>query len=145
MAISPLPPNGLPAPPWDAFHDVLAALARDLAAAGDETGGARLAVVTERWWAEQCAWADAVAERMKVHHDINNALVGVSGSAQLLLIGPAGADRKTRERLEVILRESGRITQAVRSLGELRAQLKREPPAGGDFAMGGGGHVGPRG
>ena len=31
-----------------------------------------------------------------VHHEINNALVGVRGNAQLLLMGPAGAGRRGR-------------------------------------------------
>ena len=141
MALSPMPEPALPTPPWSGFHAELVGLARDLAHAGDETGAARLSAVTERWWVAQCAWAEAVHDRMRMHHDINNALVGVSGSAQLLLLGPAGADRKAKERLEVIVREAGRITQAVRALGELRAQLRAALPD----APGGGPDVGPRG
>ena len=149
MALSPRPEPGLPAPPWEAFHDELETLARGLAAAGDETGAARLRAANAAWWERQREWAAAVAERMRVHHEINNALVGVSGNAQLLMMGPAGQDPRGRERLEVILRESGRIVHAARVLGELRAQLR----AGDEDAdrgvrrdgEGGGRHGGPRG
>ncbi len=139
MALSPLPEPGLPAPPWEAFHDELGSIADGLAAAGDETGAARLRAATEAWWARQHDWTTQVAERLRVHHDINNALVGVSGNAQLLMMGPAGKDPKGRERLEVVLRESGRIVAAARVLGELRAVLRT-----GEDGMGGR-HVGPRG
>jgi signal transduction histidine kinase len=142
MALSPLPQPGLPAPPWAEFHAELRSLARGLAAAGDETAAARLDAANERWWARQAEWMDAVAESMRVHHDINNALVGVSGNAQLLMLGPAGKDPKGRERLEVILRESGRITQAARVLGELRGQLRSGTTEDGAE---GGDHVGSRG
>lgn len=128
MAISPLPVPSLPEPPWPEFHAELERLAAALAAAGDETGAERLAAATRRWWLAQLDWAQAVAERLRMHHEINNALVGVSGNAQLLMMGQLGTDPRGRERLQVILRESGRITDAARVLGELRAQLKAEVP-----------------
>jgi signal transduction histidine kinase len=145
MALSPQPEPGLPAPPWEAFHDELETLARGLAAAGDETGAARLRAANAAWWERQREWAEAVAQRMRVHHDINNALVGVSGNAQLLMMGPAGQDPRGRERLEVILRESGRIVHAARVLGELRAHLRADDERAHDDGDGGGRHGGPRG
>lgn len=147
MALAPDSEPGLPPPPWRAFHAELTELAGGLAAAGDETGAARLGAATERWWTAQRAWAEAVAELLRVHHEINNALVGVGGNAQLLLMGPAGQEPKGRGRLEVILREAGRIEQVARRLGELRTQLREDPADGGTGTGGreGGRHVGPRG
>jgi nitrogen-specific signal transduction histidine kinase len=55
----------------------------------------------------------------ELHHEINNALVGVRGHAQLLLHG-VGDQPRARERLEVILRESARIEKAVRQIRELQ-------------------------
>ena len=139
----PLPEPGLPAPPWSAFRADLVELARGLAAAGDETGAARLNALTERWWDAQREWTESLAGLLRVHHDINNALVGVGGNAQLLLMSPAGQEPKGRGRLEVILREAARIEQAARRLGDLRTQLRAELHSGGS-AHEGGGHGGPR-
>jgi hypothetical protein len=137
----PAPDPGLPAPPWTAFHDDLVDLARGLADAGDETGAARLRVLTDRWWDAQRAWTESLTELLRIHHDINNALVGVGGNAQLLMMGPAGQEPKGRGRLEVILREAARIEHVARRLGDLRAQLRDEPHGGGTL---GGGHGRPR-
>jgi nitrogen-specific signal transduction histidine kinase len=60
-----------------------------------------------------------------VHHEINNASVGVRGNAQLMLMQPAGQAPGVRERLEVVLRESGRIQEATVRLGELKGLLGR--------------------
>ncbi|MFI5370743.1 MAG: hypothetical protein ACHQ52_04225 [Candidatus Eisenbacteria bacterium] len=142
MALAPDSEPGLPAPPWRAFHVELQQLAAGLAAAGDETGAARLDAATERWWSAQRSWSEAAAEVLRAHHEINNALVGVGGNAQLLLMGPAGQEPRGRGRLEVILREAARIEQVARRLAELRAQLRdddRSPDRDG------GRHGGPRG
>jgi nitrogen-specific signal transduction histidine kinase len=58
-----------------------------------------------------------------VHHEINNALVGVRGNAQLLLMDPNVQSPVVREKLEVLLRESGRIRDAAARLRELKAAL----------------------
>jgi nitrogen-specific signal transduction histidine kinase len=63
-----------------------------------------------------------------VHHEINNALVGVRGNAQLMLINMAGQSPAVRERLEVVLRESGRIQEATVRLRELRQVLGSPVP-----------------
>ena len=60
---------------------------------------------------------------LSVNHDINNALVGVVGNAQLLGLGPAAALPGVKERLEVIARESNRIKQATLKLSELKQAL----------------------
>ena len=64
-----------------------------------------------------------MARQLGVHHDINNALVGVRGNAQLLLMGPAGQTPGARDRLEVVLRESDRIREAAHRLNALKSAL----------------------
>lgn len=127
MAVHPLPPSGLPSPPWEGLRDELVATADSALAAGDAVLAARVRATIERWWPEQEAWNRTVADRLRVHHEINNALVGVSGNAQLLLMGPAGQMAGVRERLEVVLRESRRIQQAAAGLRELRVAFDATP------------------
>ena len=57
---------------------------------------------------------------LSIHHEINNALVGIRGNTQLLLMAPVAEQPKVRERLEVVLRESTRIKDAAASIRELR-------------------------
>jgi signal transduction histidine kinase len=111
----------MPAPPWERLRAHLLACADDLAAAGDPSAGASLRATVEAWWEEQQQWNGAVAERLALHHEINNALVGVSGNAQLLLMGPVAHQPGVRERLEVVLRESQRIRDAAGQLRQVRA------------------------
>jgi nitrogen-specific signal transduction histidine kinase len=87
----------------------------------------------EGWWQEQLGWTGELARQLGVHHDINNALVGVRGNAQLLLMGPAGEVPGARDRLEVVLRESDRIREAAHRLNALKsvlAALARESDSG---------------
>jgi signal transduction histidine kinase len=70
---------------------------------------------------------------LSVNHDINNALVGVVGNAQLLSLGPAASLPGVKERLEVIAREANRIKLATLRLSELKQALLVEGRAqGGD-------------
>ena len=62
-------------------------------------------------------------ESLAVNHDINNALVGVYGNAQLLGMGPAAATPGVKERLEVILREAQRIKEATQRLSKLKHSM----------------------
>jgi signal transduction histidine kinase len=116
-------PAPMPTPPWERLRTDLLACADDLGADGDGSAGAALRATVEAWWAEQQQWNDATASLLALHHEINNALVGVSGNAQLLLMGPAGQQPGVRERLEVVLRESQRIRDAAVQLRQLRAVL----------------------
>ena len=129
MATAPLPEPVLPPAPWPALRAALLAHAEEHARAGDELGAARVRALADEWWAEQCAWVEQMVETLRLHHEVNNALVGVSGNAQLLLLGPAGGQPGVRERLEIVLREARRIEVAVRRLRALRVAL--EPAAGG--------------
>jgi signal transduction histidine kinase len=62
-------------------------------------------------------------EALSINHDINNALVGVFGNAQLLALGPAGQMPGVKERLEVIQREAKRIKDAALRLAEIKHGL----------------------
>lgn len=110
-------------PPWEALKDRLEAEAEALAAAGDATAAATLRAHLARWWAEQQAWNARLMTTLAVHHEINNALVGVRGNAQLLLMNPAAQVPGLRERLEVVLRESSRIQEAAGRIAELKTGL----------------------
>lgn len=110
-------------PPWEALKDRLEAEADALAAAGDAAGAATIRAHVARWWNEQQAWNARLMAVLAVHHEINNALVGVRGNAQLLLMNPAAQQPGFRERLEVVLRESSRIQEAAGRIAELKTGL----------------------
>ncbi len=82
-----------------------------------------LRAAVEAWRQAQEAWCAHVARTLSLHHDINNALVGVRGNAQLLLMGPAGKQPEIRKRLEVVIRESARIQEAAARIRELKVAL----------------------
>ena len=125
MSFVPQPnPEELPRAIRDAELEALIALLRE------RTGDAPALELAERLEAA----ADRLAENLdslkrlllaslSVNHDINNALVGVVGNAQLLGLGPAAALPGVKERLEVITRESNRIKQATMKLSELKQAL----------------------
>lgn len=115
-------PEGI-RPPWTAFKERLEAEAAALANAGDEAGAASLRALVCGWWNEQQVWDARLMTILSVHHEINNALVGVRGNAQLLMMNPATLQPGVRERLEVVLRESSRIQEAAGRIAELKAGL----------------------
>jgi len=118
-----LVPTPMPAPPWESLRAHLLASADELVAAGDGPAGAALRATVEQWWEEQLRWNREIASLLGVHHEINNALVGVSGNAQLLLMSPTGQQPGVRERLEVVMRESQRIRDAAAQLRQLKGAL----------------------
>jgi signal transduction histidine kinase len=122
----------LPTPPWRVLRSQLADRAAQLADAGDVTGAAVLRTLIESWWREQLQWDAAVRELLRANHEINNALVGVSGNAQLLMLGPVGQQPKIRERLQTVLRESERIERAAQRLQALKTSLAQGEPDGLD-------------
>lgn len=123
-----------PAPPWRLLKGRLADRATELATAGDVAGAAVLRTLLEGWWREQELWDAAARELLRANHEINNALVGVSGNAQLMLMSPAGQQPKIRERLQVVLRESERIERAAQRLQTLKVALSRGVSDGMDAA-----------
>lgn len=116
-----------PAPPWETLRTSLLARADALEAAGLARDAKKLRETVDEWWLQQTEWNSRLSQLLRVHHEINNALVGVSGNVQLLLMGP-GREPGIRERLEVVLRETGRIGEAANQLRQLRAILGAAAP-----------------
>lgn len=94
--------------------------------APEEAGALRAEI--DVWWQEQQVWNDELSQVLALHHEINNALVGVRGNAQLLMIGPAGKLPGVKERLEVMVRESERIQQAASRIRGLKSALGPDAP-----------------
>jgi len=119
---TPPSPGGerLGSPPFVRLRERLAEQAEALERSGD---AASLRTLVEAWWFEQEAWNARVRDVLGVHHEINNALVGVRGNTQLMLMDPSGFGPGARERLEVVLRESGRIQEATLRLRDLKGVL----------------------
>jgi len=109
----------LPPPPYVGLGARLERVAADLAASAPEAAEALRAEVSD-WEEEQRAWDERIGRFLSVHHDINNALVGVRGNAQLLLMGPLGQEPVVRDKLEVVIRESTRIREAASMLRALK-------------------------
>lgn len=118
--------GGLPAPPWQALRDCLLEQAESLEPGSPEAAAALRAAI-DSWWQAQRDWDLQAARLLGLHHDINNALVGVRGNAQLLMLGPAGGQPGVKERLEVVIRESERIQEAAARLRGLKAALDSDP------------------
>jgi signal transduction histidine kinase len=119
---APRPDAGALGPaPYRALRERLAGQADALERAGAGAAAASLRAALDAWWQEQSGWDAEAARALAVHHEIANALVGVRGHAQLLLMGPAGQQPGVRERLEVVMRESGRIQEATGRIRELKA------------------------
>jgi nitrogen-specific signal transduction histidine kinase len=116
----PSPAEAADAAPWRALHARLGDLAAALEQAGHADAARGLRDTTAAWWAEQSAWDLRCAQVLGAHHDINNALVGVRGHAQLLMMSPVAQQPGVRERLEVMLRESARIQEAAARIRELK-------------------------
>ena len=112
----PVPAPPLPAPPWESLRARLLERVVALAAAGHGAEAAALRAVMDAWWEEQRRWDRQVHDLLAINHEIANALVGVTGNAQLLLMGPTGQAAGARERLEVVMREARRIQEAVQCL-----------------------------
>jgi nitrogen-specific signal transduction histidine kinase len=121
----------LPTPPHAALRDAVQAAVAELHAAGQPGLARRLDEAVATWWQEERDWAAAVARQLTVHHDINNALVGVRGNAQLIMMGPAVTTPGVRDRLEVVLRESDRIREAAQRLNALKIALTALAGEGG--------------
>jgi len=116
-------------PPSAALHArMIAALAAVEAEQGGD-GARELRAALEAWWRAQQEWNAHLAELFGAHHEINNALVGIRGNAQLILRSPVAEQPGVRERLEVVIRESQRIQEAVARLGDARSAFLGSDPA----------------
>jgi signal transduction histidine kinase len=125
------PPSGKPLnpPPGAALRTRLLAHADQLARGGQTDEARALRATVQAWWTEEQAWIAGVVQVLRIHHEINNALVGVSGNAQLLLMTPALESLGLRERLEVIVREAARIKEASLRINELKASIVGPGPS----------------
>lgn len=111
-------------PPYGSLRARLDAPLRALRDRGGAASAAEISAVLNIWWGEQLEWESQLIELLRLHHDINNALVGVSGNLQLMLRDPVCTQPGVRERLEVMLREAGRIRDAAGRLRELKTALQ---------------------
>lgn len=123
MIERPNPEFTLPPAPHEDLRRQMLAISDELQSAGDPARARQLQMLVATWWDELARWEARVAQVLGVHHEINNALVGVRGNAQLLLMDPNVQSPVVREKLEVLLRESGRIRDAAVRLRELKAAL----------------------
>lgn len=123
MTDSNAPENPLPPSPHEDLRRQLLAIADEQQAGGDPARARQLQMLVASWWDDLARWESRLGQLLGVHHEINNALVGVRGNAQLLLMDPTVQSPVVREKLEVLLRESGRIRNAAVRLRELKAAL----------------------
>jgi signal transduction histidine kinase len=133
----PLPHPEFEPAPRATGDPALLALAARLRARGDAESVAcagQLEVEALRLGAERDAALTRVFESLSVNHDVNNALVGIFGNAQLLGLGPAGQLPGVADRLAVITREANRIKQAAQRIAELKHGLIARPGANGGAA-----------
>jgi signal transduction histidine kinase len=118
----------LPPPPFVRLRERLEEEATAIERSGDARAAGSLRALVETWWFEQESWNARVRDVLGVHHEINNALVGVRGNMQLVLMDPSGPGPDARERLEVVLRESTRIQEASFRLRDLKGVLGSPVP-----------------
>ena len=110
-------------PPFEALRARLTSLAATLESGGQTETADELRREVETWATGQRAWSERLLGLLEVHHEINNALVGVRGNAQLVMLGPGGQVPGVRERMEVVIRESERIQQLAVRLRQLKTAL----------------------
>jgi len=122
------PAPGLKAPSYATLHArMMAGLVSVEAEDGGGAGALREAI--DEWWRAQRDWNDQLAQLFGMYHEINNALVGIRGNAQLLQMGPVAQHPGVKERLEVVIRESQRIHDAIGRLREAKTALVGSNPA----------------
>lgn len=117
------------APPYATLH---ARILKALAAVEAENGGEHareLRKAIEEWWRAQQEWNEHLSWLFGLHHEINNALVGIRGNAQLIQRSASAHPPGVLERLEVVIRESQRIQEAVGRLRDAKAALGGPGPA----------------
>ena len=119
----------LKAPPYATLHErLLAGLAAlEAGSGGAGTGGLRETI--DEWWRAQREWNEQLVQLFGMYHEVNNALVGIRGNAQLLQMGPVAQHPGVKERMEVVIRESQRIHDAIGRLREAKAALVGPNPA----------------
>ena len=123
------PASVVKAPPYAALHDrILAALAA-IEAETDGPHARELRSAIEEWWRAQQEWNEHLSWLFGLYHEINNALVGIRGNAQLIQRSASAHPPGVLERLEVVIRESQRIQEAVGRLRDAKTALCGPDPA----------------
>ena len=133
----PLPNPDFEPVPREPGDPALLALAERLRARGDAASVSladELTAEARRLGGERDATLQRMFESLSVNHDVNNALVGIFGNAQLLGLGPAGQIPGVADRLAVITREANRIKQAALRIAELKQGLVARPRDDGGAA-----------
>ena len=127
----PLPEhgNGGKAPAYDALHARMIGALADIEAEVGSEKAERLRKAIQEWWSAQQAWNEHLSQLFGVHHEINNALVGIRGNAQLMQRSAAAEHPGVRERLEVVIRESQRIQEAMGRIRDAKIALGGPDPA----------------
>ncbi|MEO6462262.1 MAG: hypothetical protein ABIP29_04240 [Candidatus Eisenbacteria bacterium] len=113
-------------PPREPGDPLLLALAARLRSRGDAESVAWAGELEARirdLAAEHDELVRRMFESLSVNHDVNNALVGIFGNAQLLGLGPAAKLPGVADRLAVIIREAERVKQAAIRIAELKLGL----------------------
>ena len=117
------PPDESAREPGDPVLLDFAARLRARGDAASVAGADELETAARRLAEEKDALERRIFESLAVNHDVNNALVGIFGNAQLLGLGPAVQLPGVADRLAVIIREANRIKQAALRIAELKQGL----------------------
>ena len=116
------------APDYGALHARIVA-ALEAIEAGKMVEARELRTAIEEWWRAQQSWNEYLSELFGIHHEINNALVGIRGNAQLIQRSASAEQPGIKERLEVVIRESQRIQEAAGRLRDAKIALGGTDPA----------------
>ena len=116
----------VPSPAQEVSH-----FAQGLSARGEEDLARQARTLAEHVDSWERDLRGRVSAVLATHHDMNNALTGVFGNAQLLLLGPASEVPGVRQRVETLLREAERLRSATAQLRALRQELQQSDPDAG--------------
>ena len=117
------PAPDLKAPAYASLHARMTAALGSLEALGEGPETRELRETIDEWWLAQQRWNEQLSQLFAVHHEINNALVGIRGNAQLIQRSAAAQQPGVKERLEVVIRESQRIQEAVGGFRDAKTAL----------------------
>ena len=112
-----------PTPSLGRPSDEAAELARWLEEGGQPEAAERVRVLADHLIEWEAQVTRQATEALAVHHDIRNALTGVLGNAQLVLMGPGAEVPGVRRRLESLVHEAERIKDITDRLHQARAGL----------------------
>ncbi|HKA24409.1 MAG TPA: histidine kinase dimerization/phospho-acceptor domain-containing protein [Candidatus Eisenbacteria bacterium] len=103
--------------------DEAAEIVKWLEGRGEHEAAGRVRALADRLGEWEAQVTRQVVDTLAVHHDIRNALTGVLGNAQLVLMGPGAEVPGVRRRLESLVHEAERIKDITDRLHQARAGL----------------------